>query len=113
MRPVDVTCLRAGNAESHVLDERVDRFPTGEVLDMGAFAWSLLAVLVVVSALGGWTASGAIQRRWRQELIRPGAWGEPDSAPPSVSPDAQAEVAELEALWALPPHRASRGPTEI
>ena len=80
------------------------------------FAWWLLAVLVVISALGGSAASAAIRRRWREEqgdqgmpLISPGAWGEPDFAPPSVSPEARAEVADLEALWALPPHRASRG----
>lgn len=68
----------------------------------GAFAWSLLAVLLVLSALGGWAVSGAIQKRWRQEdqgspLISP--WGDPDLAPPSTSADALAEVAELEALW--------------
>jgi hypothetical protein len=43
-------------------------------------------------------------------LISPGAWGEPDLAPPSTSPAAHAEIVELEALWALPPHRASTGP---
>jgi len=53
------------------------------------FAWWLLAVLVVISALGGSAASAAIRRRWREEqgdqgmpLISPGAWGEPDVAPP-------------------------------
>ena len=77
------------------------------------FAWWLLAVLVVISALGGSAASAAIRRRWREEqgdqgmpLISPGAWGRS----PSVSPEARAEVADLEALWALPPHRASRKP---
>jgi hypothetical protein len=40
-------------------------------------------------------------------LISPGAWGEPDLAPPSTSAAARAEVAKLEALWTLPPHRAS------
>jgi hypothetical protein len=81
------------------------------------FAWWLLAVLVVISALGGSAASAAIRRRWREEqgdqgmpLISPGAWGEPDVGPPSVSPEARAEVADLEALWTLPPHRASRKP---
>jgi hypothetical protein len=73
---------------------------------MGELAWSILAVLIVASALAGWAASGAIQRRWRQEqgdqglpLISPAAWGEPDLEPPSMSPEALAEVAELEALW--------------
>ena len=42
-------------------------------------------------------------------LISPGAWGEPDLAPPSKSAAARAEVARLEALWTLPPHRASTG----
>ena len=62
----------------------------------------LLAALVVLSALGGWAVAGAIKRQWRQEptdqqlqLISPGAWGEPDLARPSVSPEALAEVAEL------------------
>lgn len=70
------------------------------------FAWSLLTVLLVISALGGWAASGAIQRRWRLEqgdhempLISPAAWGEPDLGPPSTSPEALAEITELEALW--------------
>jgi hypothetical protein len=73
---------------------------------MGELAWSILAVLVVASAVAGWAASGAIQRQWRQErsdeglpLISPRAWGEPDLAPPSLSPEALAEIAGLEALW--------------
>ena len=32
-------------------------------------------------------------------LTSPGAWGEPDLAPPSQSPEALAEVAELESMW--------------
>ena len=68
----------------------------------GTFAWSLLVVLLVLSALGGWAVAGAIQRQWRQSyqaspLIS--SWGEPDLAAPSTSADALAEVAELEALW--------------
>jgi hypothetical protein len=81
---------------------------------MGQLAWLLLAVLLILSALGGWAVAEAIKRQWRQEptdqrqlLISPGVWGEPDLAPPSVLPVAQVEVARLEALWALPPHRAS------
>ena len=42
-------------------------------------------------------------------LISPGAWGEPDLAPPSTSAAARAEVVELDAVWTLPPHRASTG----
>ena len=42
-------------------------------------------------------------------LTRPEAWGEPDLAPPSTSSTARAEVADLEALWTLPPHHASTG----
>jgi hypothetical protein len=68
-------------------------------------AWAILAVLLVISALIGWAVS-AMQRQWRLDkgdqgllLLSPGAWGEPDLAPPSTSPEALAEVAELEALW--------------
>jgi hypothetical protein len=78
----------------------------GELLVVGEIAWSLWAVLIVVSAIVGWVGSGAIQRQWRQvpadpkvPLINLHAWGQPDLAPPSTSPEAQAEVAELEALW--------------
>jgi hypothetical protein len=68
----------------------------------GVFAWSLLAVLCVLSGLGGWALSGAIQKQWRHgdqavPLISPSR--APDLAAPSTSPDALAEVAELEALW--------------
>jgi hypothetical protein len=42
-------------------------------------------------------------------LTRPEAWGEPDLTPPSTSVAARAEAADLEALWTLPPHRASTG----
>jgi hypothetical protein len=42
-------------------------------------------------------------------LTGPQAWGEPDLTPPSTSATARAEVADLEALWTLPPHRASTG----
>lgn len=82
----------------------------------GVFAWALLAVLVVISALGGSVVSAVIKRSWRLDqgdhelpLVSPGAWGEPDLASPSVSPEARAEVVDLEALWSLPPHRASSG----
>jgi hypothetical protein len=49
------------------------------------------------------------ERLHGRPLISSGAWGEPDLAPPSTSAAARAEVAELEALWTLPPHRASTG----
>jgi hypothetical protein len=69
-------------------------------------AWSILVVLLVISARVGWEVSGAVQRQWRLETgdqglpsVSPDAWGEPDLAPPSTSPEALAQVAELEALW--------------
>jgi hypothetical protein len=71
-------------------------------------AWAVLAVLVVLSALIGWAMAGAIQRKWRLDesdhglpSLSPGAWGKPDLAPPSTSPEVLVEVAELEALWRL------------
>ena len=84
---------------------------------MEEFAWWLLAVLVVLSALGGWAGAAAVQRSWRRTthcdqdppLLAHGVWAEPDRDPPSVSPEARAEVAELEVLWSLPPHRARSG----
>jgi hypothetical protein len=89
-----------------------------EVLAVGEFAWWLLAVLLVLCALGGLAAAAAAIERWLRRLdqcdqdpalLTHGAWGDPDIGPPSVSPEARAEVAELEALWALPPHHASSG----
>ena len=69
-------------------------------------AWSILVVLLVISARVGWEVSGAVQRQWRLETgdqgppsVSPDVWGEPDLAPPSTSPEALAQVAELEALW--------------
>jgi hypothetical protein len=91
----------------------------GEVRAMGEFVrWLFVfAVLIVLSAVGGWAVSGAIQRSWRRldqsdqhlPLLTHFAWDEPDIGPPSVSPEARAEVTDLEALWSLPPHRASSG----
>jgi hypothetical protein len=74
----------------------------------GPFAWSVLVVLLALSALGGWAVSGALQRQWRQgDQVSPliSSWGEPDLAAPSRSADALAEVAELEALWRQSPRR--------
>ena len=80
-----------------------------------------LAVLTVIGCmimLLGWFCYLDTKLRHSREvdrqlddlpLISPGAWGEPDLAPPSVSAAAHAEVVELEALWTLPPHRASTG----
>jgi len=77
-----------------------------EVLVVGEIVWAVWAVLLFISAIVGWVGSGAIQRQWRQEssydstpLIRLRTWGSPDLAPPSTSPEARAEVAELEMLW--------------
>ena len=82
----------------------------------GAVAWALLAALVVMSALGGWAVSAAIQRRWRHEqgeqgpaVDQPRRMGEPGLAPPSTSAEALAEVAQLEKLWRLPAKRAITG----
>jgi len=82
----------------------------------GAVAWALLAALVVMSALGGWAVSAAIQRRWRLEqgeqgpaVDQPWRMGEPGLAPPSTSAEALAEVAQLEELWRLPAKRAITG----
>ena len=59
-------------------------------------AWAILAVLLVISALVGWAGS-AMQRQWRLDkgdhglpLLTHDAWGEPDLAPPSTSPEALA-----------------------
>ena len=80
-----------------------------------------LAILTVVGCLAmllGWFLYlGAKLRHCRNvnervhdvRLTRPEAWGELDLTPPSTSAAAQAEVADLEALWTLPPHHASTG----
>ena len=69
---------------------------------MGEFVrWLFVfAVLIVLSAVGGWVVLGAIQRSWRRPdqsdqhlpLLTHFAWDEPDIGPPSVSPEARAEV---------------------
>ena len=69
-------------------------------------AWAILAVFLTSSALMGWAISATMRRRLKKgdqglPLPSPGAWGKPDLAPPSNSPEALAEVAELEALWRL------------
>jgi hypothetical protein len=79
---------------------------------------SVLTVLACMAMLLGWffyldsklrRSQSADGRPHGLPLTSPGAWGEPDLAPPSTSPVALAEVAELEALWSVPPHRASAG----
>ena len=76
---------------------------TGPTEDVG---WVILVVILVIIALISSAVSVAVWRQWRQvnadeglPLLSPGAWGKPDLAPPSNSPEALAEVAELEALW--------------
>jgi hypothetical protein len=46
----------------------------------------------------------------RLPVIGSGAWSNPDLAPPSASPAARAEIAELEALWKLSPGSRSDQP---
>ena len=80
-----------------------------------------LAILTVIGCLAmllGWLFYlGSKLRHSRKvdqqvddvRLTRPQACGEPDLTPPSTSAAACAEVADLEARWTLPPHRASTG----
>jgi hypothetical protein len=99
-RPPDLA-RRGGQGEAgapgqQVLSQRGDRQPDavlvgvveGQVTQPGVF--------------GG--AERSSTRAYRSAvislpLISPGLWDEPDLAPPSTSPEALAEVAELEALW--------------
>ena len=78
----------------------------------GFSSWVFLALFVAFGGLWGsviWHAITTERDSERAEqgppLLSPGAWGEPDLAPPSQSPEALAEVAELEALWRQPRHR--------
>ena len=75
--------------------------PTGT--DWGIFV--LVAGVVGLWGLIGWHA---VKEGWRRTSnkgsspsVGPEAWGEPDLAP-STSPQALAEVAELEAMWRQP-----------
>ena len=86
---------------SYCAGARVAAGDTGATEDC---AWAILAVFLASSALMGWAISATMRRRLKKgddglPLLSPGAWGEPDLAPPSTAPEALAEVAELEALW--------------
>jgi hypothetical protein len=79
---------------------------------------ALLTMIGCVAMLLGWffflqtklrRSRDVDERLHGSPLISPNARGEPDLAPPSTSAAARAEVVELEALWSLPPHRASTG----
>ena len=75
---------------------------------MIGFGLAVLTVVGCVTMLLGWffylqtklrRARTLDERLHCRPLISAGAWGEPDLAAPSQSPEALAEVAELEALW--------------
>jgi hypothetical protein len=72
------------------------------------FSWSFFVLFVVIGGFWGWVAWHAIKAMRSKRsagglpLLSPGSWGEPDLAAPSRSPEALAEVAELEALWRRP-----------
>jgi hypothetical protein len=79
---------------------------------------ALLTMIGCVAMLLGWFFFLQTKLRRSRDLddrlhglppISPGAWGEPDLAPPSTSAVARAEVTQLEALWSLPPHHANTG----
>jgi hypothetical protein len=75
--------------------------------------FALVAGVVVLWGSVGWHAlrEGRTRSAYDQRLFSVGseAWGEADLARPSMSPEALAEVAELEALWRMsgPRRRAS------
>jgi hypothetical protein len=70
---------------------------------------ALVAGVVVLWVSVGWHAVKEVRRRKSSDQsllsVGPGAWGEPDLARPSTSPEALAEVAELEAMWRQPVRR--------
>jgi hypothetical protein len=85
---------------------------------MVGFGLAILTVVGCLAMLLGWFFYlGAKLRHSRNvdkrvhdvRLTRLAAWGQPDLTPPSTSAAAQAEVADLEAVWTLPPYRASTG----
>ena len=66
-------------------------------------AFAFIAGVIVLWASVGWHALKEGRKRdpGDQELFSASReeWGEPDLARPSMSPEALAEVAELEAMW--------------
>jgi hypothetical protein len=81
------------------------------------YSWAFLALSLGIAWLWCWVGWHAIRAMRRSEqddpglpLISPGSWGEPDLAPPSQSPEALAEVAELEAMWRRSSRRRPAGP---
>jgi hypothetical protein len=77
------------------------------------YSWAFFALSLSIAWLWVWVAWHAVKAMGRSKqggpglpLLSPGSWGEPDLAPPSQSPEALAEVAELEATW----RRSSRRP---
>jgi len=81
------------------------------------FALALLTVVGCLAMLLGWffwlegklrRSRTADERHAQGRRAWPGAWGEPDLAPPSTSAAARAETAQLEELWGLPARRRSR-----
>ena len=82
-----------------------------------SYSWAFFALSLGIAWLWCWVGWHAIRamRRSKQDdpglpLISPGSWGEPDLAPPSQSPEALAEVAELEAMWRRSSRRRPAGP---
>jgi hypothetical protein len=101
-------------AESEVLDIMTIHFYS----IMVGFGLTILTVIGCLAMLLGWFfylgsklrhSRNVDERVHDVRLTRLAAWGEPDLTPPSTSLTAQAEVADLEALWSLPPHSASTG----
>ena len=81
------------------------------------YSWAFFALCLGIAWLWCWVGWHAIRAMGRAEqddpglpLISPGSWGEPDLAPPSQSPQALAEVAELEAIWRRSSRRRPTGP---
>jgi hypothetical protein len=81
------------------------------------YSWVFFALFLSSARLWswvGWHAIRAMRRSKRDDpglpLLSPGSWGEPDLAPPSQSPEALAEVAELEAMWRRSNRRRPAGP---
>jgi hypothetical protein len=71
--------------------------------DFSWVAFALIAGVVVLWGSVGWHAlkEGRKREPGDQKLfsVSREEWGEPDLARPSTSPEALAEVAELEAMW--------------